>query len=83
MGAIPEKTVTPAPGAKPAGTISEKLTLYGKVLEVDKARSTVTVKGPQRTVVLKVKDPALLAELSPGDGVIATYVRVITGKVTN
>jgi Cu/Ag efflux protein CusF len=81
MGAVPEKTVEKDPGAKPAGTMVDKLTLYGKVLSVDKAKSQVTVQGPNQTVTLKVEDPALLKDLAPGDGVIARYVRVITGKV--
>jgi hypothetical protein len=82
MGAIPETTVEPEPGAaKPAGTIVDKLTLYGKVESVDKAASTVTVRGPNQTVTLNVEDKSLLDDLAPGDGVIARYVRVITGKV--
>jgi len=81
MGAIPEQSVEPEPGAKPAGTIVDKLTLYGKVVGVDKAKSHVTVQGPNKTLTLKVEDPALLDDLAPGDGVIARYVRVITGKV--
>lgn len=83
MGVIPERTVErdPSAGSKPAGTITDKLTLYGKVESVDKAKSEVTVRGPNRTVTLRVKDPALLDDLAPGDGVVATYVRSITGKV--
>jgi Cu/Ag efflux protein CusF len=81
MGAIGETTVEPEPGRKPAGTIVEKLTLYGKVVGVDRAASKVTVRGPNQTVTLKVQDPAILDDLKPGDGVVATYVRAITGKV--
>lgn len=82
MGAIGKTTVEPEPGAKPAGTIVEKLKLYGKVVSVDRAGSKVTVRGPNQTVTLKVQDRAILDDLKPGDGVIATYVRAITGKVT-
>jgi Cu/Ag efflux protein CusF len=81
MGAIPEQSVEPEAGAKPAGTIVDKLTLYGKILDVDKAKSQVTVQGPNKTLTLKVEDPAVLDDLASGDGVIARYVRVITGKV--
>jgi hypothetical protein len=81
MGAIAETAVERDPGKKPAGTMVDKLTLYGKVLEVDKAKSQVTVQGPNRTVTLRVENPALLTDLAPGDGVVATYVRIITGKV--
>jgi hypothetical protein len=82
MGAIGDTTVTPKPGIKPAGTITDKLKLYGKVLKVDRGRAQVTIRGAQETVTLKVKDKALLKKLKPGDGVVATYVRTITGKVS-
>jgi Cu/Ag efflux protein CusF len=83
MGAVPEKTVErdTTAGGKPAGTMTDKLTLYGKVEAVDKADSKVTVRGPNRTVTLKVRDRAILDDLAPGDGVIVTYLRTITGKV--
>lgn len=81
MGAVPEKTIEREEGAKPAGTMVDKLTLYGKVLGLDKAKSTVTVQGPSQTLTFKVQDPALFEGLAPGDGVIARYARVITGKV--
>jgi len=81
MGAVPEKSVEREEGEKPAGTLVDKLTLYGKVLDVDKEKSQVTVQGPNKTLTLNVEDPALLTDLAPGDGVIARYVRVITGKV--
>ncbi len=82
MGAIGDTQVQPDPGSKPAGTITEKLKLYGKVESVDRVNSQVTLRGPEKTVTLTVKDKALLDKLKPGDGVIATYVRIITGKIT-
>ncbi len=82
MGAMGDTTVDKAPGTKPAGTITERLKLYGKVESVDRAKSQVTVRGPEKLVTLSVKDKAILDKLKPGDGVIATYVRSITGKVS-
>ena len=82
MGSVEKTTVKPEPGSKPAGTITTKLKLYGKVESVDRANSTVTVRGPDKIVTLVVKDKAILDDLKPGDGVIATYVKTITGKVT-
>ncbi len=70
----------PDHGSKPAGTITEKLKLYGKVESVDRTTSHVTLRGPDKTVTLTVKDKVLVDKLKPGDGVIATYIRVITGK---
>jgi hypothetical protein len=82
MGAIGDTTVAPEPGVKPAGTITDKLKLYGKVLKVDRGRSRVTIRGAQETVTLKVNDKALMKRLKLGDGVVATYVRIISGKVS-
>jgi Cu/Ag efflux protein CusF len=82
MGSVEKTTVKPEAGTKPAGTITTKLKLYGKVESVDRAASQVTIRGPEKLVTLSVKDKAILDQLKPGDGVIATYVRTITGKVT-
>ncbi len=81
MGSVADQDVQRESGSKPAGTITDTLKLYGKVEAVDKANSTVTVRGPQNVVTLNVKDPAILDDLAPGDGVVATYIRVITGVV--
>jgi len=81
MGAIGDTTVQRDPGVKPGGTITEKLKLYGKVESVDRANSRVTIRGPDKVVTLTVKDKAILDQLKPGDGVIANYVRMVTGKV--
>ncbi|HYN78244.1 MAG TPA: hypothetical protein VES73_10680 [Lamprocystis sp. (in: g-proteobacteria)] len=82
MGAIEKTTVKPDAGRKPSGTITTRLKLFGKVEAVDRVNSTVTVRGPENVVTLSVKDKAILDDLKPGDGVIATYVRTITGKVS-
>jgi Cu/Ag efflux protein CusF len=81
MGAIGDTKVQRDPGVKPGGSITETLKLYGKVEAVDRANSRVTIRGPQKVVTLKVKDQAILAKLKPGDGVIANYMRVLTGKI--
>lgn len=82
MGSVEKTTVKPDGGAKPSGSITTKLKLFGKVESVDRANSTVTVRGPEKVVTLAVKDKAILDDLKPGDGVVATYVRNITGKVS-
>jgi len=42
----------------------------------------VTLKGPNRTVELKVKDPALLQKIKVGDQVDATFTEAIAIEVT-
>jgi len=82
MGAEGDTAVDAAPGEKPAGSITDTLTLYGKVVGVDKAAGTVTIKGAETTRVFPVEDKALLDELKVGDGVVARFRNVISGEVT-
>jgi Cu/Ag efflux protein CusF len=82
MGAEGETEVAAEPGEKPAGTITDELTLYGKIVGVDKAAGTVTIKGAETTRVFPVQDQALLDELKVGDGVVAKFRNVISGEVT-
>jgi Cu/Ag efflux protein CusF len=82
MGAEGATTVDAAPGEKPAGSITDTLTLYGKVVGVDKAAGTVTIQGAETTRVFPVEDKALLDELKIGDGVVARFRNVISGEVT-
>ncbi|WP_296900063.1 copper-binding protein [Thiohalocapsa sp.] len=82
MGAEGETEVEAEPGEKPAGTITDELTLYGKIVGVDKAAGTVTIKGAETTRVFPVQDQALLDELKVGDGVVAKFRNVISGEVT-
>lgn len=82
LGVTRDSAVLREPGEKPAGAIVESLTINGIVESVDKAASTVTIKGPEETVTFEVQDPAVLESVVPGDGVSASYVRAISGEVT-
>jgi Cu/Ag efflux protein CusF len=68
-------------GSKPSGTMTETLTVTGEIIGVNKATGTVTVKGPNATRTFDVDDPALLAGVKVGDGVIAKFRNVIVGEV--
>lgn len=72
----------PSPDGKPAGSITDTLTLMGKIVGIDKAAGTVTIKGAETTRVFPVQDKALMDELKVGDGVVATFKNVISGEVT-
>ncbi|AFL72731.1 hypothetical protein Thivi_0677 [Thiocystis violascens DSM 198] len=79
---VTKETVTErAPGNKPGGTIVNTMTRSGRVEAVDKANSTVTVRGPTQTQTYTVRDPALLNSVVPGDGVVLTYMHVLRGEV--
>ena len=47
------------------------------VVAVDPATQTVTLKGPQQTVDLKVRDPAQFKLISVGDQVEANYTEAL------
>jgi Cu/Ag efflux protein CusF len=79
---VAEESVRAAPGAKPAGAIERTVTLTANVIKVDQKTQMVTLKGPNRTVELKVKDPAVLQKVKVGDQVDATYTEAVAIQVT-
>ncbi len=70
------------PGAQPAGVVGRQVTVVGDVIKVDAATQTVTVKGPQRTVDLKVRDPEQFKLIAVGDQIQATYTEALAVAVT-
>lgn len=69
-------------GRKPSGTITETLSVSGKIVGVDQAAGTVTIKGPNQTRTFDVDDASLLDGVKVGDGVVAQFRNVIVGEVT-
>lgn len=65
------------PGDKPAAVGARQVTVVGDVIKVDAATQSVTVKGPQRTVDLKVRDPEQFKRIAVGDQIEATYTEAI------
>jgi hypothetical protein len=61
--------------------MTDTMTLYGRIAAVDKAKRKVSVQGAQETLDFTVNDPVLLDELAVGDGVVATFIRSVKGKV--
>ncbi|MEA3274201.1 MAG: hypothetical protein U9Q81_02675 [Pseudomonadota bacterium] len=80
-GVVATKEVDREPGKKPAGGMIETITLSGVVEGVDKARSLVTVRGPEKTVSVTVQDPALLEDVAVGDGVEVKYISAVAAEV--
>jgi hypothetical protein len=70
------------PGETPAGIVGRQVTVVGDVMKVDAATQTVTVKGPQRTVELKVRDPEQFKLIAVGDQIQATYTEALALAVT-
>ena len=70
------------PGETPAGLVGRQVTVVGDVIKVDAATQTVTVKGPQHTVELKVRDPEQFKLIAVGDQIQATYTEALALSVT-
>ena len=74
--------VSARPGETPGGIAGRRITIVGDVVAVDAPNRTVTVRGPQRTVDLEVKDPEQLKLVSKGDQVELTYTEAAAISVT-
>jgi hypothetical protein len=64
-------------GEQPAGMVGRQVTIVADVVDVNPARQTVTLRGPQRTVELVVADPAQFKMISKGDQVEAKYTQAL------
>jgi Cu/Ag efflux protein CusF len=65
------------PGQQPAGAVGRQVTVVANVIDVNAAKQTVTLKGPQRTVELRISDPEQFKRIAKGDQVEATYTQAV------
>jgi Cu/Ag efflux protein CusF len=63
------------PGEQPAGVAGRQVTIVADVIGVDPAKQTVTLRGPNHTVVLPISDPEQFKRIAKGDQVEATYTQ--------
>lgn len=70
------------PGAKPETLKGRQVTAVGDVIKIDPATQTITVKGPERTVDLHVRDPDQFRLIVVGDQIQATYSEALAVSVT-
>lgn len=70
------------PGERPAGMVGKQVTVVADVIDVNAETQVVTLKGPQRTVELKVRDPEQFKLIKKGDQVQATYTEAMAIAVT-
>jgi Cu/Ag efflux protein CusF len=68
-------------GDMPAGAMGRQVTIVADVIALNPATRTVTLKGPNRTVDLKVRDPAQFALIKVGDQVEANYTEAVAISV--
>jgi hypothetical protein len=64
-------------GEKPGAAEVRRVTVVADVTAVDPKTQTVTLRGPQRTVDLKLRDPKQFALVKVGDQVEATYTEAV------
>jgi len=64
-------------GAQPAGGAGRQITIVADVVDVDPAKQTITLRGPKRTVDLRIPDPEQFKRVAKGDQVEATYTQAV------
>jgi hypothetical protein len=69
------------PGEKPAGGVGRQVHVTADVTAIDPATQTVTLRGPQRSVELKLHDPEQFKLVKVGDQVEATYTEALAISV--
>ena len=74
---VKEGAASAKPGERPAGVGGRQVTVVADVVDVNAETQVVTLKGPQRTVELKVRDPEQFKLIKKGDQVQATYTEAM------
>jgi hypothetical protein len=70
------------PGEQPAAGAARQVTVVADVVAVNPKTQTVTLRGPKRTVDLRIKDPKQFKLVKVGDQVEATYTEAIAVSVS-
>jgi Cu/Ag efflux protein CusF len=68
-------------GDKPGAMVGRKVTVVADVLAVNERAQTVTLRGPEQTVDLRVPDPKQLKLVKVGDQVEATFTQAVAVSV--
>jgi len=69
------------PGEKPAGAVGRQVKIVADVVALDPAKQVVTLKGPNRTVDLRIGDPEQFKRIAKGDQVEATFTQAFAVAV--
>ena len=68
---------------KPAETIANKTTIVADIIEVNREKKLVSVKGPSgKVTTVTVKNPALLADVNVGEQVKVIYYDAMAASIT-
>jgi hypothetical protein len=69
------------PGEAPAAAVGRQVTVVADVISVDPKKQSVRLRGPQRTIDLKVRDPNQFKLVKVGDQVEATFTEAVALSV--
>ena len=69
------------PAAQPAGAMGRQVTAVADVIATDAARQMITLRGPQRTAEVRVRDPEQFKLIAKGDQVEVTYTQAVAVAV--
>ena len=69
------------PGDRPAGAKAQQLEMIAEVIKVDPAAGLVTLKAPDQTFDLPVRDPEQMKLIKVGDKVRATVTEAVAVSV--
>lgn len=68
---------------KPSETITNKTTIIADIIEVNREKKLVSVKGPSgKITTVTVKNPALLADINVGEQVKVIYFDAMAASIT-
>lgn len=73
--------VAAKPGEQPAGAVGRQVTVVADVVATDPAKQTITLKGPQRTVTMRIPDAEQFKRVAKGDQVEATFTQAMAVAV--
>ncbi|MCU0937204.1 MAG: copper-binding protein, partial [Gammaproteobacteria bacterium] len=69
-----EEVVRAPLGAKPAGYVEKTVDVVGTVSAIDAKSRTVTLRGPERSLILNVAKDVDLSKIKLGQTVLARYI---------
>ena len=76
---VTESSERAKPGEKPGMVAMREVKVVASIEKIDKDQ--VTLKGPQHTETIQVKDPEVLKKVKVGDFVTAVYQEAVAVKV--
>lgn len=75
------KATQAKPGAQPSAAAAHTVTAMADVTAIDPSTQVVTLRGPKRTVDLRVPDPKQFKMIAVGDQVQVTYTEAVAVSV--